>query len=176
MTEQPSSGGYPPPSVAGARATAAYAPWLTRLLAWLIDIVPMVILMAVGYGMLLGTSETECLVDVSEYDVAEFCSAGASPLGQASFAITWVLALAYFLWNYGYRQGATGSTLGKRVLKFKVVNENSGRPIGFMMSLVRVLAHAVDAAICYIGFLFPLWDAKRQTLADKIIKTICVPL
>ncbi|HEX7826369.1 MAG TPA: RDD family protein, partial [Mycobacterium sp.] len=23
--------------------------------------------------------------------------------------------------------------------------------------------------------LFPLWDAKRQTLADKIMSTVCVP-
>jgi hypothetical protein len=41
---------------------------------------------------------------------------------------------------------------------------------------VRQLAHIVDAIICYIGFLFPLWDNKRQTLADKIMTTVCVPL
>ena len=41
---------------------------------------------------------------------------------------------------------------------------------------IRQLAHAIDGAICYIGFLFPLWDAKRQTIADKLMKTVCVPL
>ncbi len=40
----------------------------------------------------------------------------------------------------------------------------------------RQLAHVIDAAICYIGYLFPLWDAKRQTIADKIMTTVCVPL
>jgi hypothetical protein len=25
--------------------------------------------------------------------------------------------------------------------------------------------------ICYIGWLFPLWDAKRQTIGDKIMTT-----
>ena len=30
--------------------------------------------------------------------------------------------------------------------------------------------------ICYIGYLFPLWDAKRQTLADKIMTTVCLPI
>jgi hypothetical protein len=34
----------------------------------------------------------------------------------------------------------------------------------------------VDTIICYIGWLFPLWDAKRQTIADKIMSTVCVPL
>jgi hypothetical protein len=27
-----------------------------------------------------------------------------------------------------------------------------------------------------VGFLFPLWDAKRQTLADKILNTVCLPI
>jgi uncharacterized RDD family membrane protein YckC len=33
----------------------------------------------------------------------------------------------------------------------------------------------VDAFICYIGFLWPLWDTKRQTLADKIMQTVVIP-
>jgi uncharacterized RDD family membrane protein YckC len=32
----------------------------------------------------------------------------------------------------------------------------------------------VDAIICYIGFLFPLWDSKKQTIADKIVKSVVV--
>ena len=26
------------------------------------------------------------------------------------------------------------------------------------------------------GFLFPLWDARGQTLADKIMSTVCLPI
>ena len=33
----------------------------------------------------------------------------------------------------------------------------------------------VDGVICYIGYLFPL-DKQRQTLADKIMTTVCLPL
>ena len=44
------------------------------------------------------------------------------------------------------------------------------------MSVLRSLAHCVDAIICYIGFLLPLWDPKRQTLADKIMTTVCLPV
>ncbi len=40
------------------------------------------------------------------------------------------------------------------------------------MGVVRTIAHIVDSIICYIGWLFPLWDAQRQTLADKIVKTV----
>ena len=87
-----------------------------------------------------------------------------------------IIGLGYLLWNYGYRQGTTGSSIGKSIMKFKVVSEKTGQPIGFGLSIVRQLAHVVDAIICYIGYLFPLWDAKRQTLADKIMTTVCLPL
>ena len=40
------------------------------------------------------------------------------------------------------------------------------------MAFVRDLAHIVDSVICYIGYLFPLWDARRQTFADKIMSTV----
>jgi RDD family len=42
--------------------------------------------------------------------------------------------------------------------------------------VVRQIAHIVDTLICYIGYLFPLWDSKRQTVADKIMTTVCVPI
>jgi uncharacterized RDD family membrane protein YckC len=169
--------GYPPPAAGGpALPKEAYTPWLTRVLAWLIDFIPVAILEGIGYGLLFGTQETACVTDTSEYDLGEFCASGASTLGQAAFIITWLLSIAYLVWNYGYRQGTTGSSVGKSIMKFKVVSEKTGQPIGFGLSIVRQLAHLIDGAICYIGYLFPLWDAKRQTIADKIMTTVCLPL
>jgi hypothetical protein len=31
------------------------------------------------------------------------------------------------------------------------------------MCFVRQLAHYVDSLLCYLGWLWPIWDAKRQT-------------
>ena len=45
-----------------------------------------------------------------------------------------------------------------------------------MGALVLASSGRVDAVICLIGFLFPLWDAKRQTLADKILTTVVLPI
>ncbi|HKP41637.1 RDD family protein [Mycobacterium sp.] len=170
--------GYPPPapSAGPGLPTDAYTPWLTRVFAFLIDYIPVAIIEGIGFGLLLGTRETVCLTDTSEYDLGEFCATGASTLGQVSIGIAWILSLVYIIWNYGYRQGTTGSSIGKSIMKFKVVSEKTGQPIGFGMSIVRQLAHIIDGAICYIGYLFPLWDAKRQTIADKIMSTICLPL
>jgi len=154
----------------------AYTPWLTRVLAWLIDSIPIFIVYGIGWLLLVGTRETACITDTSEYNLGEFCATGASTLGQASMVVAWLIVLAYAIWNYGYRQGTTGSSIGKSIMKFKVVSEKTGAPIGFGLSIVRQLAHIVDGIICYIGYLFPLWDAKRQTLADKIMTTVCLPL
>jgi hypothetical protein len=89
--------------------------------------------------------------------------------------IAGLLALTVGLWNL-HRQGKTGSTIGKSVMKFKVVREITGQPIGFPMSVVRQIAHVVDAAVCYIGYLLPLWNQKRQTLADMMMSTVCLPI
>jgi uncharacterized RDD family membrane protein YckC len=160
----------------------AYTPWFTRVVALVIDYIPLLILLAIGVVYFFSTvSEdvTACITDTSEYDLGEFCATGNQGVTGPAIAVllvTWLIGMAYAIWNYGYRQGKTGSSIGKSITKFKVVSERTGQPIGFGMSIVRQLAHLVDLAICYIGYLFPLWDPKRQTLADKILSTICLPL
>ena len=51
----------------------------------------------------------------------------------------------------------------------------TGQPIGALMTFARQLVHLLDALACYIGYLWPLWDAKRQTFADKIMSTVVIP-
>ncbi|HKV21876.1 MAG TPA: RDD family protein [Mycobacterium sp.] len=177
----PQGGGYPSaPGPAGALPKEAYTPWGTRVLAYIIDYIPVLIIEGIGWLLLIGTRETACITDTSEYDLGEFCATGASTVGQVSIFLTGLLALAYIIWNLGYRQGTTGSSIGKGIMKFKIVSEKTGQPIGFGMSIVRELIYLVAAGLCgivwLIAVLFPLWDAKRQTLVDKIISTIAVPL
>lgn len=196
----PQGGGYPPPPPAGggyqlppqagagfppagpgpALPQDAYTPWFTRVLAYLIDYIPYAIILGIGWGLLLGTRETACVTDTSEYDLGEFCATGASTIGQLSIALAGIVAFVYLVWNLGYRQGTTGSSIGKGIMKFKIVSEKTGQPIGFGMSVVRELLYLVAAGICgilwIVAVLFPLWDQKRQTLVDKIISTIALPI
>ena len=71
-----------------------------------------------------------------------------------------------------YRGGTTGYTIGRGVAGCKLVKESTGETIGMGMAFVRDIAHIVDSIICYVGWLFPLWDNKRQTIADKIMSTV----
>ena len=54
--------------------------------------------------------------------------------------------------------------------------KSPGSPSASECPWCRQIAHFVDAIICFIGFLFPLWDSKRQTLADKIMTTVVLPI
>ena len=173
--------GFPPPAAPGGTLPKeAYTPWGTRALAYIIDYLPVAIIEGIGWLLLIGTRETACITDTSEYDLGEFCATGASTIGQVSIFLAGIIALAYIIWNLGYRQGTTGSSIGKGIMKFKIVSEKTGQPIGFGMSVVRELIYLVFAGLCgivwLIAVLFPLWDVKRQTLVDKIISTIAVPL
>ena len=175
----PPAGGYaPPPPGPAIRSlpNQAYTPWLTRVGAYLIDTLPFAVILGAGWLILQNSVDTACLTDITQYDVDQICTIAYSTLGMAVMWGAVLVGLVYLVWNYGYRQGTTGSSIGKSVLKFKVVSENTGQPMGFGSSLLRQITHVVDAVPFCVGYLFPLWTAKRQTLADKIMATVCLPL
>jgi uncharacterized RDD family membrane protein YckC len=88
--------------------------------------------------------------------------------------IVYLALLGYTIWNR-WILGGQGQSLGKRALGMMLISEETGQPIGTLNAFLRDICHIIDAIICYIGFLFPLWDAKRQTLADKIMRTVVIP-
>ena len=87
-----------------------------------------------------------------------------------------LLSLAAFGWavyNRWFLAGRTGQSIGKRVAKTWLVGQTSGRPIGPFNAFLRDLLHILDG-LGYVGYLWPLWDDERQTLADKIAQTVVV--
>ena len=169
--------GYPPPPPPPAwrLPKEAYTPWSARLLAFLIDWTPIWLALMVPVIGLLIAGDTEC-IDSMYGSGGGYCSTPESDLWLSVQALTFLLAAVYFFWNFCYRQGKTGQSIGKSAMKFRVISEKTWQPIGFWLSLVRQIAHYVDQLICYIGYLFPLWDDKRQTIADKLMSTVCVPV
>ena len=80
----------------------------------------------------------------------------------------------YGLFNIGVLGGMTGVSLGRRVAGTKLVDENTLQPIGAGLGIGRYFLHIIDSAIFYVGFLFPLWTKKKQTIADMIVGTIVI--
>ena len=73
----------------------------------------------------------------------------------------------------GYLDGLTGQTPGKAIMGTRVVNPQ-GELIGGGAGIGRKFAHIVDGIVCGLGWLLPLVDSKRQTIADKIMTTFVV--
>lgn len=146
--------GYPQPY--GAAQVGEYAGWGSRVLSTLIDAVPAVALyvIVIAIGFALGTDGLGAILALG--------------------ALVYVAIIAYYIWNYGYRQGTTGQTIGKGVVGIKVVGGLTGQPIGFGMSFLRQIAHALDSLPLGIGYLWPLWDPQKQTFADKVCNTFVV--
>ncbi|MBX6769791.1 MAG: RDD family protein, partial [Actinomadura rubrobrunea] len=136
------------------------ATWGSRFAAYLIDYLIIIVPFAVLYilGGVLGASG----------------SGGTAVLGVLFFLLAWLVFLAGALW-LAYQEGTTGQTIGKRQMGIKVISAQTGQPVGFGWGVLRRLCHhTIDGAICYLGFLWPLWDDKRQTFGDKICNTYVV--
>lgn len=153
-----------------------YAAWPRRAAALVVDAVPVLLLAAAAIGLMWLTRIRACDGDPSVIDIGLECGTGVSTLGRASFIAMWLAAVGYVLWNFGHRQGRTGTSLGKSLLGVKVVDVATGTPIGFSRSVIRQLAHVLELLTLGLGYLWPLWDAKHQTFADKLLQTVCVPV
>ena len=172
----PADAGYPPPPPAPGQQNYGAAPaytgpyeqgstvgtlaqWPQRALGWVIDFIALAIPGWILYA--IGGPKTEVV--------------GTQVTTTGPNFFYW-LGVLYFLglsiYNRGYRGGTTGYSIGRGVAGVKLVKESTGEPVGMGMAFVRDIAHIVDSIICYVGWLFPLWDTKRQTIADKIMSTV----
>ena len=154
----------------GVPQGVTFAHWGKRVAALLIDgliglltYIPYVI----GTAVAVGGSETDAYGNTTMDN-------GSAGIVIVLMLLSVVLYLAYFIWNFCIKQGKTGYTIGKGIMGIKLVKAETGQPIGGGMAFVRQLAHILDGIPCYIGYLWPLWDAKRQTFADKIIGTYVI--
>jgi Mce-associated membrane protein len=64
----------------------------------------------------------------------------------------------------------TGWSLGRALFGIAVVRAN-GDPPGPWRLLARDLAHLLDTAALFIGWLWPLWDSRNRTFADLLLRT-----
>jgi uncharacterized RDD family membrane protein YckC len=143
----------PPSSQYAAAPGAPYATWITRVGGYFLDglIIGVPALIIIFIGLAIGHG-----------------------VGQALAVLGYIAAIGFGIWNVVFRQGATGQTIGKQIIGIKLIRELDGQPVGAGMSFIRSLAHIVDSIACYVGWLWPLWDDKKQTFADKLCSTVVV--
>ncbi|WP_091043395.1 RDD family protein [Nocardioides sp. YR527] len=198
MTHQMSNFGPPPGPPPGAPqdpargpqpqappwAQQAYVPsgpplatWVQRMASGLVDavlLVPFYLVASVGGGL---ARESGFIV---------------TGLGVLAIVAGWFGFLAFAIWNQVIRQGRTGHTIGKRLLRIKLVGKDPGSTAGVPLTLFRQALNAIGwvlifltyyggfaflffgSVVCLVNYLWPLWDRRRQTLADKLVGTLVV--
>jgi uncharacterized RDD family membrane protein YckC len=150
----------------------AYAHWGKRVGAYLVDLLVMIpAYVVIGIGLAIAASGATTTTDpTTGLSTVE----GGNGAGVVVAILGYVLIFVILIWNNVFRQGRTGWSIGKQALGIRLVKEDTGQPMGAGMCFVRQIVHIVDGLPCYIGYLWPLWDAKKQTFADKIMTTVVV--
>lgn len=100
--------------------------------------------------------------------IAGFLNLGNTDIIQGLFSLIFIIYSTLFIWR-------SGSTIGKKILKLKVVNGDY-QPVSFWQALLRESLGKIVSGILNLGYLWVIIDKKRQGWHDKIAKTYVVQI
>jgi predicted Zn finger-like uncharacterized protein len=151
-------------------STMTYAGFWRRLGAYLIDGIVVGIIMKISTGVMM--------IPLSRYFSNIYLSNDPHQLEAmvpsmmiilvTSMLVGMSLQALYFILMWGYR----GATLGKMALKIKIVH-TGGSDISYGSAFLRYIGTIISGIPLCLGYLWMLWDDKKQTWHDKIAST-CV--
>lgn len=169
----PTGGGEPPPGYQAYNqygAAPQYAGFGSRLGAYFIDgligglfSLPAIIAIFAGPKHI-----DECTIDGRD----RLCEVP----DNSTIAIAVVLGVAAFVaYLVIYtRMVGKGQSWGQKAVGIRVVDADTGQPIGTGRAVGRYFGRLISGAICYLGFLWMLWDSRKQTWHDKMVNSIVV--
>lgn len=74
---------------------------------------------------------------------------------------------SFFVWYYG-------ATIGKIIMKVRVVDFNHLGRVSLINSLTRSMLRIISEMFFYIGFIFAFFTESRQTFHDKLGRTLVI--
>jgi Mce-associated membrane protein len=80
------------------------------------------------------------------------------------------LTLPVLMVNRWLLPTTTGWSLGRALFGI-AVRTRDGSPVGVSRLLLRDVAHLLDTAALFVGWLWPLWDGRHRTFADLLLRT-----
>ena len=187
MPPPPGDFGGPPPGYTttyGTPTTAPidYAGFGARLAAVIIDgiitglmFLPAVLAIAAGPKRL-----TTCSIDESGNitfgeEIIGLCEVPTGGTIVAAALLGLVALVAVVLYYAKLEGGPSGQTIGKKAVSIRVVDANSGGPIGGGRAVGRYAFKAfISGNICFLGYLWMLWDGRKQTWHDKVVTSVVV--
>ncbi|GAA4472317.1 hypothetical protein GCM10023094_04300 [Rhodococcus olei] len=172
--------GYPPPQYGPPPVPVyPYASWWARVAAYVLDgvAIPLLGYVIAGIGAYIAfkdATDTTTTYRGDYYYESSTELTGVNGAGIALMVAGILLALALVVWNMVFRQGRTGQSVAKSWMDIAVVREVDGRPLGAGMGFVRWLLLVVLGELCFLNFLWPLWDPRKRCWHDMIVQSVVI--
>ena len=122
----------------------------------------------------LGIRFVASLIDGVILFVISFIVSFIVAFGGAQAVATWlgcVVGVIYYITFWTWR----GQTPGKMITGIKIVKTDES-PIGIGAAIIRYIGYYVSGILLLIGFLWILWDRRKQGLHDKIAGTVVIKI
>lgn len=99
------------------------------------------------------------------------------PLGAltgAGFVAVLFYPIILGIYYYIYFTGKYSTTFGKQAMNAHVCKTDETKPIGYLKSFARYIGHYVNLLTFLIGYLWIIFDKRKQGFHDKIAGTVVV--
>ena len=100
------------------------------------------------------------------------------PLSPDAFAATVVLWLIVAqcipILVTGLLWAVWGTSPGKHVVRLRIVDADSREPMTVKQATLRTIGYLLTFAMCGAGFLWVMFNPRKQALHDRIAKTIVI--
>jgi uncharacterized RDD family membrane protein YckC len=149
---------------------AELAGFWRRLAALLVDGLIVMLFMIPAFAV-AATGETE--IDTCPNDATALCEVPTDETSTRTFLFI-ILGSVVGLGYFAVLEGTRGQTVGKKAMGIAVVDATTGQPIGIGRGIGRQFARWLSQLVIYLGYLWMLWDPKKQTWHDKLVKSIVV--
>jgi uncharacterized RDD family membrane protein YckC len=146
-----------------------YAGFWVRVVARLLDSLIVGIPLAIVFGLIAVAVGAFASANQNA-DQNTQNAAGAAFSGV--FILFYLVAIIVSIGYWVYFWGTTGQTFGMRVLHLRLVDANTGAPIGIARALVRWLMTIVNSWACYIGWIWVAFDPRKQGWHDKVANSV----
>ena len=93
-------------------------------------------------------------------------------LQDAGSALGFAAGIAYSVYLEG---SPSGQTVGKKQMNIRVIDFDTGGPLGYGRAFLRYVCKVLSAIPCGLGYLWMLWDPQKQTWHDKLSTSVVVP-
>jgi uncharacterized RDD family membrane protein YckC len=175
---------FEPLQPAGPAPGYAYAGFWIRLAAYLIDLVPLLIIGFILFAPIFtvfsetvrdmpfpepGTTMSDEELRALEAQMMQRMNEAMVPFYPA-YGLSQLFSIAYFVGFWTWR----GQTPGMMLLGLQVARESDGTPPGLARSILRYVGYLVSGFVLLIGFIWIAFDSRKQGWHDKIAGTVVV--